>query len=185
MDNTDIPLNHSTVREDTEARTYESIHPERRHINHDQEDTIQDVGDYEKESPRSDFPRKSYDKGYSNVEGGVNIERAEAEFAELSKELSRTSQLSRRITRTQSRQKGDAIPDVEKAPESEGSDDEPFDLEVVLRGNKSEEEAAGIKSKHIGVVWDNLTVSGIGGVKNYVKVSCSQLGNLGRELTRI
>jgi hypothetical protein len=74
------------------------------------------------------------------------------------------------LSRTQSGQKGNVDGDVEKAPESETSDEELFDLETTLRGNKGLEEEAGIKSKRIGVVWENLTVSGIGGVKNYVKV---------------
>jgi ATP-binding cassette subfamily G (WHITE) protein 2 (SNQ2) len=65
------------------------------------------------------------------------------------------------------------VTDVEKTgiASSDASSEEPFDLEKTLRGGREEEEAAGIKSKRIGVVWDNLTVSGIGGVKNYVKVS--------------
>jgi ATP-binding cassette subfamily G (WHITE) protein 2 (SNQ2) len=63
------------------------------------------------------------------------------------------------------------VPDIEKtAIEGSESSDEPFDLEATLRGGRDEEEAAGIKSKRIGVMWDGLTVSGIGGVKNYVKV---------------
>lgn len=100
---------------------------------------------------------------------GVNVQRAEAAFAELSKELSHASNSSQRLAKVQSRQsKKGAIADIEKADESDSSI-EPFDLEATLRGGKAEEEAAGIKSKHIGVYWDDLTVSGIGGVKNYVK----------------
>ncbi|KAF1991282.1 ABC transporter [Aulographum hederae CBS 113979] len=106
---------------------------------------------------------------YNEKEYGVNIARAEAEFAELSKELSRASQHSRRMSRQQSRTKNGPH-DVEKANSSENSSEgEPFDLESTLRGNKSEEEAAGIKSKKIGVIFDKLTVSGIGGVKNFVQ----------------
>ena len=68
--------------------------------------------------------------------------------------------------------------DIEKGADGSSiSSDEAFDLEKTLRGNRDEEEAAGIKSKRIGVAWDGLTVSGIGGVKNYVKVS-SQHFNL-------
>lgn len=166
-----MPLNHSTLREDTEGKTYEAIHPERPHVqrNRDSISTVASGDD-------ARYAEKHHEKGVSNVGGGVNIQRAEADFAELSKELSRTSQLSRKISRVQSRQsrKNEAIADVEKAPESEASSDEPFDLESVLRGNREEEAAAGIKSKRIGVIWENLTVSGIGGVKNYVKVSRQQ-----------
>jgi ATP-binding cassette subfamily G (WHITE) protein 2 (SNQ2) len=105
----------------------------------------------------------------------VNVHRAEQDFAELSKELSRTSNIERRLSRVQSRQsrKGQAVADIEKtgAASSDASSEEAFDLEKTLRGSREEEDAAGIKSKRIGVVWDNLTVSGVGGVKNYVKVS--------------
>lgn len=100
---------------------------------------------------------------------GVNVERAEAEFAELCKELSHASHASQKLAKIQSWQsKGGATADVEKADECDSSI-EPFDLESTLRGTKAEEEAAGIKAKRIGVYWDRLTVSGIGGVKNYVK----------------
>ncbi|ORX96976.1 ABC-2 type transporter-domain-containing protein [Clohesyomyces aquaticus] len=154
------------MREDTNGPTYEAIHPERSHVQRSR-NSISTIG-----SDRAHTEQYS-EKGSTNVGGGgVNIQRAEADFAELSKELSRSSQISRRISRTQSRQsrKEHVIADVEKsAPASEASSDEQFDLETVLRGNKDEEELAGIKSKRIGVVWDNLTVSGIGGVKNYVK----------------
>lgn len=154
---TDTPLNHSTKREETSTRVYESITP-----THHEEDAIQG---FEKQDKDIEYNPN----GYSAIRAGVNVERAEAEFAELSKELSRVSQHSRRLSRTQSRQKGDVGEDVEKAPESEASDEGLFDLETTLRGNKGLEEEAGIKSKRIGVVWENLTVSGIGGVKNYVK----------------
>ncbi|KAF2090707.1 hypothetical protein K490DRAFT_62029 [Saccharata proteae CBS 121410] len=102
---------------------------------------------------------------YQSVHRGVNVNRAETEFAELSKELSK---ISRKASRAQSHRAKGAVADVEKAPESE-ADAEPFDLETVLRGNKDEDIEAGIKNKKIGVYWDALTVSGIGGVKNYVK----------------
>jgi len=112
------------------------------------------------------------EKGFVDARGGVNVHRAEQDFAELSKELSRTSHASRRLDRVQSRQSRD----VEKSAvsSSDASSEEPFDLEKTLRGGQEDQEAAGIKSKHIGVVWDNLTVSGIGGIKNYAKVSWRQ-----------
>lgn len=99
---------------------------------------------------------------------GVDVKGAESEFAELQREFSRQSQ-SQRISRQHTRQsvkKG--TQDVEKAISSGSSEEgEPFDLEDTLRGNKQLEEDSGIKGKKIGVLWDNLTVRGIGGVKNY------------------
>jgi ATP-binding cassette subfamily G (WHITE) protein 2 (SNQ2) len=126
--------------------------------------------------------RSSHDENertWSSIQSptSVNVSRAEAEFAELSKELSRTSQRDRlsRQQSHQSRRGASKHVDHEKgigtglsSSTSSGSA-EPFDLEATLRGNKSEDEAAGIKTKKIGVVWEDLSVSGIGGVKNYVK----------------
>lgn len=165
-----MPLNPSTIREETEDTTYEAIHPERNHVKHDT-DSVRTA------SIDNDTARNSQqynEKGFSDVQGGVNVHRAEQDFADLSKELSRTSNLSHRLSRVQSRQsrKDHVVTDVEKTGiSSDASSDEPFDLEKTLRGSRDEEEAAGIKSKRIGVVWEDLTVSGIGGVKNYVKVS--------------
>lgn len=170
MENPNVPLNHSTAREETEGKTYEAIHPDRHHIQHNSE------------SPASDDDARS--SGYANekgadvVKGGINVQRAEAEFAQLSRELSRTSEISRRMSRIQSHRshKNQTTTDIEKGVDGSSiSSDGQFDLEKTLRGNRDEEEAAGIKSKRIGVVWDGLTVSGVGGVKNYVKVRQSVL----------
>ncbi|KAF2841530.1 ABC transporter [Patellaria atrata CBS 101060] len=108
---------------------------------------------------------------YEAIHSGVNVRRAESDFAELSKEFSRTSQISRRLSIVESRRShaNSHRGDPEKGIDSEETTQEPFDLEKVLRGSKSEEEEAGIKSKKIYVIWDNLTVSGLGGVKNFVK----------------
>ncbi|KIW68290.1 hypothetical protein PV04_04247 [Phialophora macrospora] len=99
---------------------------------------------------------------------GVNVEQAERDFAELNREL---SAISRRVSRTQSKASGFRAKDVEKAiSSSDDNSDDAFDLETALHGAREAEHAAGIKSKYIGVIWDNLTVRGIGGVKNFVKV---------------
>ncbi|KAJ4311874.1 ATP-binding cassette transporter snq2 [Neodidymelliopsis sp. IMI 364377] len=159
MENPNVPLNHPMAHEDTEGKTYEAIHPDRHHIQHDSDNDTARNSEYVNEKDTSD------------VKGGIAVQRAEAEFAQLSKELSRTSEISRRMSRVQSHHsRKNHTTDVEKAVDgSSVSSDEQFDLEKTLRGNRDEEEAAGIKSKRIGVVWDGLTVSGIGGVKNYVK----------------
>jgi ATP-binding cassette, subfamily G (WHITE), member 2, SNQ2 len=171
MENSNVPLNHSTVREETQGTIYEAIHPERNHTTHDNASAR--TASIDNATARNS--QQINDTGFSNVTGGVDIKRAESDFAELSKELSRTSNISRRLSRVQSRQsrKDQTVADIEKADiaASDVSSDEAFDLEKTLRGSRDEEEAAGIKSKRIGVVWEGLTVSGVGGVKNYVKVS--------------
>ncbi|KAK3679890.1 ATP-binding cassette transporter snq2 [Recurvomyces mirabilis] len=97
---------------------------------------------------------------------GVNVSGAQKHFAELQRELSHTSRLERQQSRRSEKRQTN---DVEKAGSSGASeDDEPFNLEETLRGNKQMEEDAGIKGKQIGVIWDNLTVRGIGGSKIFV-----------------
>lgn len=100
---------------------------------------------------------------------GVDVEQAERDFADLSKELSREHRRMSRVHSRASHVKGPH--DIEKAISSPGdSSQDDWSLEDVLRGNRQAEMDAGIKSKHIGVIWDNLTVRGLGGVKIFVKV---------------
>lgn len=151
----------TTLHHETSPKAYEPIHSVHNNLAPGDDDSVRSVSNYNATARNStDFEKT----GFSDIKGGVNVQRAEAEFAELSKELSRASNASRRLSHVQSRQsrKGQAIPDVEKGglADSDAPADEPFDLEKTLRGSRDEEEAAGIKSKRIGVVWDGLTVSG-------------------------
>lgn len=88
-------------------------------------------------------------RGNSNINQGVDVAAAEADFHELSRQLSgmsrTTSRHSRRLSRSQSKTAGD--------PEKSGAvgeEAEQFDLEGHLRGNESEERASGIRPKAIG-----------------------------------
>ena len=72
------------------------------------------------------------------------------------------------MSRTASRKNTNGDIDIEKT-NSSSQEDEPFDLEEALRGNKEAELQAGIKPKQIGVIWENLTVSGLGGIKSTVQ----------------
>ncbi|CAK3828461.1 ABC transporter [Lecanosticta acicola] len=97
---------------------------------------------------------------------GVSVEAAEKEFQELQRELTR---MSRQQSRKSDAHK-DGARDVEKAiPLSTTEEVETFDLEDTLRGARALEEESGIKSKKIGVIWENLTVKGMGGAKIFVK----------------
>lgn len=92
---------------------------------------------------------------------GVSVAQAEAEFAELQREFTGVSRASRRQSH-----KG---VDPEKGAGVEENDaGSIFDLESSLRGNLDAEQEAGIRPKHIGAYWDDLTVKGIGGMTNYV-----------------
>ncbi|KAL2760027.1 hypothetical protein ACRALDRAFT_1038837 [Sodiomyces alcalophilus JCM 7366] len=112
--------------------------------------------------------RRGNPRGFTNVDQGVSVERAEADFADLQRELSGIS----RASRVASRRKSGAHVDIEKAADPVTSSDssfEQFDLESALRGGLDREREAGIRPKHIGVYWDGLTVKGIGGTDNYVR----------------
>lgn len=116
--------------------------------------------------------RSNYERQNSLIRthSGVDVEQAERDFAELSKEL---SQEHRRASRTASRASGaKGATDIEKAitNSSATTRDPEWSLEDVLRGNREAELDAGIKPKHIGVIWEKLTVRGLGGVKIFVKV---------------
>lgn len=91
--------------------------------------------------------------------GGVSIERAEADFAELQREFTGAS----RASRQKSRKSHD--------PENVDTSDDAslFDLEGALRGGLDAEREAGIRDKHVGAYWDDLTVKGMGGFTNYVQ----------------
>jgi hypothetical protein len=157
----------SQVTDHTEGTTFEAIHNPNRHYNQRDDDSVRTAT---VDGSTAQNSEKYSGTGFSDVHGGVNIQRAESDFAELSKELSRASHASRRLSRVQSR-KGHGTTDVEKAAiEGSETSDEPFDLEATLRGSRDEEEAAGIKSKRIGVMWDGLTVSGIGKIAQTTSV---------------
>lgn len=95
---------------------------------------------------------------------GISVQQAEADFADLQRELSRMSRASRRQSRGDF-EKGELETGLTPSEETF----EQFDLEAALRGNLDAEREAGIRPKHIGVYWDGLTVKGMGGETNFVK----------------
>ncbi|KAJ0346712.1 hypothetical protein COL154_007452 [Colletotrichum chrysophilum] len=110
--------------------------------------------------------------GFSAIHGGISVHQAEADFAELQRELSGLSRASRVNSRNSRRKSEDVektVANVNSATPSSDTDGEQFDLEAVLRGGVEAEREAGIRPKHIGAYWDGLTVTGIGGTTNYVK----------------
>lgn len=92
---------------------------------------------------------------------GISVKQAEADFADLQRELSHMSRASQKRGNGEN-EKGQSEVESEETFEQ-------FDLEAVLRGDLDAERAAGIRPKHIGVYWDGLTVKGMGGQTNYVK----------------
>ena len=57
--------------------------------------------------------------------------------------------------------------DLEKG--RDGDRQEIFDLREYLTSSNDANSAAGIKHKHVGVTWEDLEVSGIGGEENKVR----------------
>ena len=110
---------------------------------------VDEKADFEKHSyiPRNASIQESLDRH------SVDVRQAEAEFNELSKELSHFSQARKTLSRTTSKKN-----DIER--QATFPEREPFDLEAVLRGNQQMELESGIKSKQLGVIWEDLTVSG-------------------------
>ncbi|KAI8626395.1 ABC-2 type transporter [Xylariaceae sp. FL1651] len=121
--------------------------------------TSTDASEEQREQARQNNPN-----GFSRVNTGISVEQAQADFAELQREISGLS----RASRVSSRRAGDPEKGMVDTTGSETSE-EGFDLEEVLRGGLDAEREAGIRPKHIGVYWDGLTVKGIGGMTNYVQ----------------
>lgn len=85
------------------------------------------------------------------IHSSVDVEKAEEAFADLGRELSAHS---RHISRHDSaRYPKSAVQDVEKALSSSDSSEEHWDLEATLRGDRTADIEAGIKSKMIGVLY--------------------------------
>jgi ATP-binding cassette subfamily G (WHITE) protein 2 (SNQ2) len=95
----------------------------------------------------------------------VDIRRAEAEFTRLQRQFTIHDDSGRAQSSTP--QPKHLRKDLENAP-SEDGDEEPFDLREYLTSSNDASQAAGIKHKHVGVTWEDLQVTGIGGEDNKI-----------------
>ena len=106
---------------------------------------------------------------YSEESSGVNVKQAQEDFARLNRELSSVPEQDRHTSRERSRRSRNAeFQDLEQSSNSEKREDE-WNLEKILRGAQALDHESGIKPKRVGVLWENLTVNGIGGVKNIIR----------------
>ena len=139
------------------------------------------------EHRRESVPKETSNNGLVRTQSaGVDVERAEQDFAQLNRQFSTYSERSRRLSKHHSGQRSKArVSDVEKACSSDVSSEEPWDLETTLRGASAADREAGIKVKRIGVshaliipvlvltlpgvTWEHLTVRGVGGEKIIAK----------------
>jgi ATP-binding cassette, subfamily G (WHITE), member 2, SNQ2 len=95
--------------------------------------------------------RKNNPSGMSRPgTGSVDVEAAEAQFAELSRELSGLSRKESRQHSISLSRKSSRV--INADPEKDGGETqaEAFDLEAHLRGQQYAEQEAGLKTKRIG-----------------------------------
>jgi ABC-type multidrug transport system ATPase subunit len=133
-----LPPEHQNRDEDFHAR----------YQNGSDDSTIEGVHDKEEISDgESQFSKRRHSQvggGFGEADGNaVNIEDAMLNYEDMRRELTQQSRLSRVKT-------GDA----------EKGDD--FDLTDFLRNQNDEGESQGFHPKHMGVIWRDLTVQGLG-----------------------
>ncbi|KAH9031530.1 ABC-2 type transporter-domain-containing protein [Lactarius pseudohatsudake] len=96
--------------------------------------------------------------------GSVNVEQAESSFHELSRQLSQGTTVGERDRTQKSRgEDGQKSNDLEKGSLEL---DQPFDLREYLTSSNEANERAGIKHKHVGVVWEDFHVDVLGGLNS-------------------
>ena len=98
--------------------------------------------------------------------GSVNVEQAENSFHDLSRQLSQGSTVGGRDRGAQKSRGEKKENDLEK-----GSLDleQPFDLREYLTSSNEANQSAGIKHKHVGVVWEDFHVDVLGGLNSKVR----------------
>jgi len=96
-----------------------------------------------------------------NIQDHVVVAQAENEFGRLQRSLSTPKTPNKVVPHTPD------SADLEKG--HDGDRQESFDLREYLTSSNDANSAAGIKHKHVGVTWEDLEVSGIGGEQNKVR----------------
>jgi hypothetical protein len=116
-------------------------------------DTLPAGSDYEKSR---EHLRTSHSQGLTRPLSGVDVQQAEEDFAELNKELSRLSIIASRASGIPSN-----VGYEQYAADVENStgEEEPWDLETTLHGNRAAEDEAGIKPKRIGRRYSSCLIS--------------------------
>ncbi|KAG5652201.1 hypothetical protein H0H81_005936 [Sphagnurus paluster] len=118
-----------------------------------------------------------YGENRSTLTSRVDVSNAEQQFNDLARQLSvRSQEVNRKrsdLTTTTVVSRRDiekAIPKTDETP--------PFDLREYLSASNDANQAAGIKHKHIGVLWEDLQVHVAGGLNHKLYV-----GTLGGAVT--
>lgn len=118
-------------------------------------------------------------------EGGrVSVTRGKEQFAALERRFSNLSQHSQDLQRTRTNRstrsaagfhKAEKVlshqssaPDPSDAEKGKAEEDE-FDLAETLKSGQQKHEEAGLKTKQVGVVWEDLEVIGAGGLSIHIR----------------
>ncbi|KAF9011150.1 pleiotropic drug resistance ABC transporter [Cyathus striatus] len=89
----------------------------------------------------------------------VNVAEAEAQFNALSRQLSKRSQVA-------NSQSSDSTADGNDLEKASPDDERRFDLREYLTSSNDANQQAGIKHKHVGVIWEDLQVEVAGGLNS-------------------
>ena len=109
-----------------------------------------------------------YDDTRRTIPYHIDIRQAEEEFTRLQRQFTRhdtTDDQAQPSTPLSEHPKKD----LEKASSDDPVPGELFDLREYLSSSNDANQAAGIKHKHVGVTWEDLQVTGIGGEDNKVR----------------
>lgn len=133
---------------------------------HSDVDTLSTSNGYER--GREDI-RNANPQGLSRTQSGVDVEKAEQDFAELNRQLSGISHQARSLSRQVSRASKGRVTteDVEKTGSSTESE-EPWDLQTALHGSRAAENDAGIRPKRIS--WFAKNITSVYSYSNYMQV---------------
>jgi len=104
----------------------------------------------------------------------VDIHHAEAEFTQLQLDLLGTDAGYEDRAQSSTPQPKHLSKVLEKASLGDVEAGERFDLREYLTSSNDANQAAGIKHKHVGVTWEDLEVTGIGGEDNKASFHSTQ-----------
>ncbi|KAG2197666.1 hypothetical protein INT47_002373 [Mucor saturninus] len=121
-----------------------------KHQHYSDESTIEGVHEKEEIRDSDEYPNQISNGGaFGETEGNaVNIEEAMSNYEEIRRELTQQSRVSRRKSLSPG--------------EAEKGDVKDFDLTDFLTDQNDQGQAAGFHPKHMGVVWKDLVVQGLG-----------------------
>jgi hypothetical protein len=106
--------------------------------------------------------------------GSVNIERAETSFHELSRQLTQGTVVDDKEQAAGYSRANDSRMTTRDVEKGALDPERPFDLREYLTSSNDANERAGIKHKHVGVLWDDFHVDVLGGSDFKVSGKASQ-----------